>query len=259
MNNIDVSQLSDEELNKLAGSGQKQTSNKLDMKSMNEEELERLASGEDTLDGEFGLEQGFNLIKKAGKKIGETYTDVAIRPGAAVRAGLQAIPKGENISEAYKKGATAPETVPYFQDIALDNYYKTTDGMIRELENPTSKNIVKGIRDTAGLGVSAMGFIADTASNPFDLLVEMSSFGLSRITKGLTSVQRKAVDTVIKGSDDLRKDKQFIETVTKGISKAIRPSKTGKSTYGRLMKHDANMASAVDSIIDNADKNNRYS
>ena len=179
------------------------------------------------------------------EKIGKAYEDVAVRPGAAIRSFLQ--------GKGYAEGAINPDKVPYFQDIALNNYYKSTDDIIRKVQNPTIQNIVRSVRDTAGLGISTVGYIADMATNPFDLLTEIASVGISKVVKGVIPQNKNTVIQIIRNSDDLKRDQKFMDTVVDGFSKAIRPTKTGKGTYTRLAKFNANSALAVDSILENSD------
>lgn len=78
-------------------------------------------------------------------------------PGAAIRSTIQGALKGENLGDAYMKGALRPKDVPRFQDQILDAYYSKTPDF-------AGKTML-------GNSVSAIGLGLDTLTNPADVLL----------------------------------------------------------------------------------------
>jgi hypothetical protein len=82
------------------------------------------------------------------------------RPGAAIRSTL--------LGNGYAQGASVPEEVPRFQDVALDKYYGAV-GKGTENLPPILRNLIIAGSVPGGMGVSAGGMAADVATNPADI------------------------------------------------------------------------------------------
>src|SRR3990167_7836554 len=88
-------------------------------------------------------------------KVGEVYENIAVRPAAAIRGGLQAmVPGGETPSEGYLRGMQQPASIPTFQSQALDAYY----GALGQTHPTRPPSFGEGLM---GNLPSALGFGAD--------------------------------------------------------------------------------------------------
>ena len=98
------------------------------------------------------------------------------RPGAAVRSGLISLTKGEGFIPGYVKGATIPEEVPRFADMArklqrekvIDTASKRTG--ILSPTKPIGRGLVMAESVLQGIPATTAGYVADIITNPADIL-----------------------------------------------------------------------------------------
>jgi len=113
------------------------------------------------------------------------YENVVDRPSAAVRGGIQAMaPGGQTPLEGYFQGTHQPESVPKFQDIALDKYWQGVGTKQQEAPPTIPQHLM-------GYGVSAAGMGADILTNPAEMLATLTPFSpMGKAIGGTKPMQR---------------------------------------------------------------------
>ena len=106
------------------------------------------------------------------EKTNKILTDIFQRPAAAHREAIRAGASGQDVSEGYQRGANSPEASKTFQDDALERSNKMFTDMQSKLGiQLNNEDAETAVRFLAGLPASTAGLIADTATNPADLLL----------------------------------------------------------------------------------------
>lgn len=220
----DLSNISNDELLKIAGVSNKQEISPQKNINLSNEELFKIAGVNPT-------EKNLGLNTMAKKIIPTFFTgaeplpgertllgNIFERPGAAVRSGIQSASRGDGFIEGYIKGANQPENVPLFQDQAIQAGID-----IGGKSKSTLVNFAKGLPG------SVAGFVADTVTNPADVLLQVLTGGAGKVAESST----KTVES------------------SKNVMKAIGTSKVGKNTASQVKKAKDNINLAIDTITKN--------
>lgn len=117
------------------------------------------------------------------KTLGRVGYEAGTRPAAANRAALQAMmPGGETPQAAYQRGVANPESIPKFQDLAVDAAYNarkavglkgTTPGIVEKAIGMAMGPLgaLGAVTNQSPIGTiaSGVGMAADVATNPLEV------------------------------------------------------------------------------------------
>lgn len=92
--------------------------------------------------------------------------NIGERPGAAIRGGLLSVGRGEGFKEGFTRGAVDPSKVSTFQEEGAK--------MASRIAGILPRPLVKPAAFAGSVGAQAIGFGADIATNPFDLLLTLA-------------------------------------------------------------------------------------
>lgn len=184
--------------------------------------------------------------------LGEKANEISEVPAAANREAIRANPMlglagpfanviastgvaGEDARSAMIRGSNNPEQSQSFQAEFIDKAINSFGG--------PSTNVA--INFAKGLPGSIAGIAADIATNPFDMLAEVVTFGIGKIAKGAKA--QKAIKT----DPELIKAQNIQKVVDDSYTKAVRPTVAGKKSRAKMAQSKTDSSLAVDTIIDN--------
>jgi len=220
-----------------------------------------------------------NKEPKRGRGDRSVIGNIFERPGAAIRNAVMNIgPTGKSPMQAYVEGANVPEEVPTFQQAGLDKLYSQQRPQWAE-DNALGRYAYNRFQQSAGMGISAMGMLADMVTNPADVLMTLAgglaakplgatkpgqsltkfmtkSRSLKDVTRGATKfakdMGKEAVNKIpkIMGDRWINQQAQNTQKVAKGLERVV--GKAFRETRGAVksVKVDPNM---VDEILLNSE------